>query len=397
MSQTRDIQKTKPRRIAVVTVGRSDLGHYETILRAIEESAELELHLMPAAAHFSSRYGETIRDIREQGYSYEPGLESLLDADSAQGVSKSVGLGVLAFAQSFAHGNPDLLVVLGDRLEMLCAPIAAAPFNIPVAHLYGGKVSEGAIDELARHALTKMSHLHFVSCAEYKQRVLQMGEEAWRVHNFGAPTLDRMRTYQSVPREKMCAEIGLDPSLRYLLVTYHPVTLERAGVVEQIRSLLQVLERFGHQVVFTFPNADLGSAEIIEQIEHYCAQSAGRATAVKSAGTQLYQDLMNHAAVMVGNSSSGIVEAASFALPVVNIGTRQDGAMRPPNVIDVGYGCEEIAGGIERASSTEFKAGIVGMANPYGDGTAGRRIVEVLARVDLGDRLLRKRFVDAQR
>jgi UDP-hydrolysing UDP-N-acetyl-D-glucosamine 2-epimerase len=394
LSRQNQEKHAKARRIAVVTVGRSDLGHYESLLHGIEQAAGLELYLMPTAAHFSNRYGETIRDIREQGYSYESGLESLLDADSAQGVAKSVGLGVLAFAQSFAQGKPDLLVVLGDRLEMLCAPIAAAPFNIPVAHLYGGKVTEGAIDELARHALTKMSHLHFVSCAEYERRVLQMGEEAWRVHNFGAPALDRMRTYQSLPKERVCAEVGLDPRLEYLLVTYHPVTLERTGVLEQIRTLLRVLDRFDQQVVFTFPNADLGSAEIIAQIEHYSAQSAGRTAVVENAGTQLYQDLMNHAAVMVGNSSSGIVEAASFALPVVNVGTRQDGAMRPPNVIDVGYGAEEIGVAIERALSAEFNDGIVNMVNPYGDGTASSRIVDVLASVELDDRLLRKKFVE---
>lgn len=384
----------KPRKIGVVTVARSDFGIYEPVIDHIKADPLFDLHLMATGAHFAPAFGRTVTDIEEKGLEYVPGLEMLLASDSSQGVGKSLGLGIISFAQAFAADRPDLLVVLGDRVEMLCGPVAALAYNIPVAHIHGGAVTEGAIDELVRHAITKMSHLHFVSCDEYAHRVIQMGEEPWRVHNVGAPGLDRVVANQTLPKSESSARVGMDLSLDTLLATYHPVTLELGDLENQVDSFLTALESSGYQIVITYPNSDEGSSTIIEKFHKFSDQHRDRVRLLKNAGTETYLSLMAAVSAMVGNSSSGIVEAPSFHLPVVNIGTRQQGKLRAANVIDVGYSTKEIAAGIQRATSKEFAKGLLGLVNPYGDGHAGRRIVEVLRTVPLNDRLLRKKFVD---
>jgi UDP-N-acetylglucosamine 2-epimerase (non-hydrolysing) len=383
-----------PREIAAVTTSRADFGLFEPVLDRIGEHPGLALRLMPSGSHFSPVYGPTIGEIEARGLDYERGLQMRLDSDSAEAISKSLGVGVLGFAQAFAVRRPDLLVVIGDRVEMLCAALAAVPFNIPVAHLYGGKVSEGAIDELVRHALTKMSHLHFVTTATHARRLLQMGEEPWRVFDFGSPGLDRIGKYSRASRAEVCREFDLDPSRPFLLVTFHPVTLEAAQRASQVSSLIEALEGVDAQLVITYPNADAGSSDIIAALETYAAAHPATVRLVKNAGARLYFDLMAHAAAMVGNSSSGIAEAPSFELPVVNIGTRQDGFERAANVVDTGHGAAEIRSAITRATSNEFRASLRGLRNPYGDGHASARIVEQLAGVALDDRLQRKKFVD---
>lgn len=385
---------TARRSIAVVTVGRSDFGLYESVLEHIRSDAELELRLMVSGAHFDPRFGPTVREIEAAGYGYEPGLAIHPETDDPAGVSMALGHGVQAFARAFGARRPDLLVLLGDRVEMLAPALAALPFNIPQAHLYGGKVTEGAIDERVRHALTKMSHLHFVSCEDYAERVRQMGEELWRVFNFGSPGLDRIRSHQRSSRESLCHEIALDPAQPFLIATFHPVTLEPAAQDGQMTALLLALEQAGIAVVATYPNADAGSARIVDALEAFAGRHPQRVRLMRNAGTRLYFDLLAHAAAMVGNSSSGIGEAPSFELPVVNIGTRQDGAIKAANVVDVGYSAEEIYAGIRRATDSAFRAGLCGMRNPYGDGDAGRRIVGTLRDISLDSRLLRKKFVD---
>ena len=382
------------RSIAAVTTSRADFGLFEPVLQRIRTDAALELRLMPSGAHFSPLYGRTVSELEALGLDYERGLEMRLDSDTPEAVSKSLGVGVLAFAQAFSGQRPDLLLVIGDRIEMLCAAFAAIPYNIPIAHLYGGKVSEGAIDELARHALTKMSHLHFVTTETHARRVMQMGEEPWRVFNFGSPGLDRMHEHPRTPRPQLCGDLGLAADKPFLLVTFHPVTLEPGERRAQIAALMSALERADSQVVLTYPNADAGSSEIIEALERFAAARPQTVKLLKNAGGRTYFDLMASAAAMVGNSSSGIAEAPSFELPVVNIGTRQAGFERAANVVDVGYGADEIVAGIERATSAEFKAGLRGLENPYGDGHSSERIVAELRAVALDDRLLRKKFVD---
>jgi len=258
------------RQIAAVTTSRADFGLFEAVLERIRSDETLELRLLASGAHFVPAYGPTIREIEELGYAYER-VEMPFEADSPAAISQSLGVGVQGFAGAFSRTRPDLLVVIGDRIEMLGAAYAAAPFNIPVAHLYGGKVSEGAIDELSRHALTKMSHLHFATSAAHAQRVAQMGEEPWRIFNVGSPGLDRMHNYPRATRDAVCRELRLDPARPFVLVTFHPVTLEAAQRSAQVDALVAALEQCDVQLVMTYPNADAGSSDIIAALERLAA------------------------------------------------------------------------------------------------------------------------------
>lgn len=383
------------RSLAVVSVGRSDFGLYTPMLELIRDHPDLELRLMPTAAHYDPTFGPPLREIEAHGFEFERGLQMPLHAPTAEGVARAMAAGVSVFAEAFAARRPDFLIVLGDRLEMLCAPVAALPYNIPVAHIHGGKVTEGALDERVRHAITKMSHLHFVSCPEYARRVLQLGEESWRVADVGAMGLTQLRSYVRSPKEDVYARLDLDPARGFLLVTYHPVTLEAGDTAQHVQHLLHALERqSGYQIVLTYPNADVGHTTVIEHFQRFQSAHPDRVRLLKNAGSQLYMDMMSWAAAMVGNSSSGIVEAPSFELPVVNIGTRQAGAVRAGNVIDAGHGADEITAALERALSPGYRAGLQGLKNPYGDGYAAERIVETLGSIAIDDRLLRKKFVD---
>lgn len=382
------------REIAILTVGRSDYGRYRSVLRSLKENSSIRLRLLPTGGHLSPRFGHTVDEITQDGCRWERGLDILLDTESSSGVGKAIGLGSIALSQSFAVSRPDLLVVLGDRFEMLCGATAALGFNIPVVHIHGGAVTEGAIDELIRHALTKMSHLHLVSCELYAQRVRQMGEEDWRVITVGAPGLDELAELAIMPIEAVSDAVGLDLTKSTLLVTYHPVTLEVGQVRSQVANLIEALRKVGHQVIVTYPNADPGALAIISSFEEFAGANQGRVRIFKNMMTSLYVNLMKQCVALVGNSSSGIVEAASFGKPVVNIGSRQSGKLHPSNVITVGYSVEEICIGIRKALSPAFGRSIEGIKNPYGDGRAGKRIAKILETISIDDKLLRKKFVD---
>jgi UDP-hydrolysing UDP-N-acetyl-D-glucosamine 2-epimerase len=302
-----------------------------------------------------------------------------------------MGLGLIGLGQVYARNHPDLLLVLGDRFEMHAAALAALPFKIPVAHIHGGELTAGAIDDSLRHSMTKLSHLHFVATEEYRQRVIQLGEEPWRVVTCGAPGLDNLTNLRILSREELRTRHGLSLEPTFLLATYHPVTLEYERTEWQVEQLLAALREVGLPVVFTAPNADTGGRAIRLLLEQFVADHTS-AQLVENLGTQGYFSLMAHAAAMVGNSSSGIIEAPSLDLPVVNIGTRQRGRVRADNVIDVGYHQAEIVSGIRRAVAPEFRAAIQGHLNPYGEGRAGEVIVQHLKGVSLDQRLIAKRF-----
>ena len=379
------------RTIGVVTVARSDYGSYRPVLRRITKEPSLDLMLFVTGMHLSPEFGGTAAEIEADGYPIAERVEMLVSSDSPEGLAKSIGLGTIGFAQVFARTRPDILVVLGDRYEMLAAATAALPFNIPIAHLHGGESTEGAIDESIRHSLTKMAHLHLASTTRHGNRIIQMGEEPWRVTVSGAPGLDNLDGFRATPPDALRASLGLDFEEAPLLVTYHPVTRESQDARWQVQNLLDALSRTGRGAVFTYPNADTEGRSIISMINDYAARNE-RMCVAANLGTQAYFSLMSHASAMVGNSSSGIIEAASFELPVVNIGTRQRGRLRAENVIDVGYGVEEIVAGVATATSAAFRHGLRGMANPYGDGHAAERIVDVLRSAELNQELLLKRF-----
>lgn len=379
------------RTIGVVTAARSDYGIYLPVLRKIQECPDLSLKLMVTGMHLSPEFGSTVRTVEDDGFDIVARVETLMSSDSPEGISKAMGLGAIGFGQAFAGFRPDILLVLGDRFEMHAAVVASLPFNIPVAHIHGGESTEGLIDEPIRHSITKMSHLHFVSTETYGQRVIQMGEEPWRVTVTGAPALDHLGQLPFLSLECLNQVHGFDLAAPTLLVTYHPVTLGYQDTNTHVENLLGALDATELNLIFTYPNADTNSRSIIEMVRNF-AEDRPKCRVAVSLGTQVYFSLMNNVTAMVGNSSSGIIEAASFHLPVVNIGDRQRGRLHGNNVIDVGNGRDEIAGGIEKARSAGFRAQISKETNPYGDGHAAERIVDTLKSVTIDQDLLLKRF-----
>ena len=381
------------RKIAIVTVARSDYGIYLPILRLIQADPDLQMHLIVSGMHLSPEFGLTVEEIARDGYRIDQRVEMLVSSDTPQAIAKSIGLGVIGFAQAFASDRPDLLVVLGDRFEMYAAALAALPFKIPLAHIHGGELTQGAIDDALRHSMTRLSHLHFVATEPYARRVIQMGEEPWRITISGAPSLDNLHQVNLLTAAELIKEYGFELSPAPILVTFHPVTLEYEQTAFYTAELLAVLEKVEHPLIFTLPNADTSGREIIRQINEFL-QVHPHARLVANLGTQIYFSLMAQAAAMVGNSSSGIIEAASFELPVVNIGTRQAGRVRARNVIDTGYGRSEITNCLKLALDPNFKQSLKGMENPYGNGEAAEKIVSVLKSCPLDDRLMHKCFYD---
>jgi UDP-hydrolysing UDP-N-acetyl-D-glucosamine 2-epimerase len=381
--------------IGVVTVGRSDYGVYVPVLRAIQAEPSLRLQLFVGGMHLSPEFGSTVAMIEADGFSIADRVDMLLVSDTPEGIAAAIGRGVAGFARAYQRQRPDLLLVLGDRFEMFAAAVAAVPFKLPMAHIAGGELTEGAIDDSFRHSMTKLSHLHFVATQEYARRVIQMGEEPWRVTVSGAPHLDHLRATRLLSREALESRCGIRLGTAPLLVTYHPVTLEYEHAGWQIEQLLQALADGERPVIFTLPNADTNGRIIRRRIEAFVG-SHPNAVLVPNLGTQAYVSLMAIAGAMVGNSSSGLVEAPFFGLPVVNIGTRQQGRIRARNVIDCGYEAAQIRAALRQALQPGFREEVTGGDNPYGDGHAAERIVARLALAEERARLLRKPFVDLE-
>jgi UDP-hydrolysing UDP-N-acetyl-D-glucosamine 2-epimerase len=381
------------RTVGAVTTSRADFGVYRPVLRAIAAEPSMRLTLYVSGMHLSARFGNTVGEIEAEGFTVAERVEVLSDLDTPEAVAESMARGVSGFGQVFGRSRPDLLLVLGDRFEMHAAALAALPFRIPVAHIHGGELTEGAFDESLRHSMTKLSHLHFVATEEYGRRVVQLGEEPWRVTVSGAPSLDNLRDLNPLSPEELERERGVRVTPETLLVTFHPTTLEYDEAGAQADELLAALEASGRPLLFTMPNADTGGLAIRSRIEAFVARNP-RAAAAETLGTRGYFGAMAACAAMVGNSSSALVEAPSFGLPAVNVGSRQGGRVRGANVIDTGCGRDEIAAGITRALNPAFRASLRGKPNPYGDGLASPRIVSRLTEVPLDQRLIMKRFHD---
>lgn len=384
------------RTVGVITVGRSDYGCYLPLLNTIRETGDLDLYLMVTGTHLSSEFGMTVQNIEADGFEIKERVEMLISSDTPEAIAKSMGIGTMAFGQVFSRYKPDVLVVLGDRFEMHSAVVASIPYKVPVAHIHGGESTEGALDEGLRHSITKLSHLHFVSTEQYADRVIAMGEEPWRVTVSGAPSLDNISGISLLGSDDLQYRIGLDLSCAPMLVTLHPPTLGINNTNETIDEILCALHEMALPVVFTYPNADQEGRIIIDKIHHYTSQHPN-STVVTNLGTQAYFSLMNSSMAMLGNSSSGIIEAASFKLPVINVGDRQKGRLKPSNVVDVGVSKEDIISKIQWVNSDEFRDQMKDLVNPYGDGMASQRIISKIKDVPLDSRLLQKRFHDVQR
>jgi len=383
------------RRIGVVTVGRSDYGIYYPLLRAIRDDVQCQLCLIAGGAHLSPVFGNTLSEIEGDGFEIGARVPMLLSGDSPEEIAMSMGVGVINFTNAYRDIQPNLLVLLGDRFEMLAAAIAALPLRIPVAHLHGGELTQGAMDDSIRHAISKLSHLHFAAAAAYGRRIEQMGEEPRRIFVTGSPVVDAILAQPAIPKDELEKELGarLDNAL---LVTYHPVTLEHERTEECLSTLLTALSRFENEILFTYPNADMGNAVIIDHVQRFAA-SRPRTHIFVNLGRRKYHSLQRYVAAMVGNSSSGIIEASIFKLPVVNIGDRQMGRLRTRNIIDVPNEAHAIERAIQTVLSPQFRESISQMEHPYGKGDASKQILQTLKTVPLNGSLLKKRFHDLPR
>ncbi len=379
------------KRIAVITTSRADYSHLYWPLNALEAHPEIDLRLIVMASHLSPEFGTTVNEIEADGLPIAARLECLLSSDSDVGMAKSIGLGVLSLADALGVLRPDLLLLIADRYEMLAPAAVALALRIPIAHIEGGELSEGAIDDAVRNALTKLSHIHFTSTYAARDRVISMGEEPWRVHRAGAPSLDHLSKSALLDRSVLEKNLSIDLSVDSAVVAYHPVTL-LSDTVAEADALFAALEKAPKQLIFCYPNADAGSRSLVERTKQFLARK-GHGRLFVNLPAITYWSLLRQVRVMIGNSSSGIMETASFALPTVNIGMRQKGRERPMNVIDAAPVYASIVAAIDQASSHAFVGSLHGMRNPYGDGEATERILEVLTNLPDRDVLLMKHAV----
>lgn len=384
-----------PRRIAVVTGGRPDYGLFLPLLRRLAADGDVALQIVATGMHLVPKQGETWRQIEQDGFAIAAKVDMEIAGDSAVDITRAIGAGTAGMAEAFAQLRPDIVVLLGDRFESLAAAVAAMTAHIPVAHLYGGEATEGLIDEPIRHSITKMAHLHFTATEPYRRRVIQLGEAPDRVFSVGALGLDNFRNMTLLDRPALEEALSFRLSRPTLLVTYHPVTLEAGTATAHADALLGALDRFPEaRVVITLPNADTDSAALRARLTAYAENSGGRVAAFAVLGSLRYLSLMAQCDVVVGNSSSGLIEAPSVPVPTVDIGDRQRGRIAPPSVIHADVDAGSIAAAIGGALAPDFRAGLAGMENPYGDGATAPRIAAILKSAVLDEALIKKRFFD---
>jgi UDP-hydrolysing UDP-N-acetyl-D-glucosamine 2-epimerase len=376
------------RKIAAVTTSRSDFTALYWPLRDLASHPDIDLKIIAFGPHLSPEFGSTVQEIEQAGFGVDARIECLLSSDTDVGMAKTIGLATLSLADCLGEMRPDLLLVTADRYEMLAPASVALALRIPVAHIEGGEISEGAIDDAVRNALTKLSHIHFTSTELARARVIAMGEEDWRVHRTGAPSLDHFRRGPFLGREQLEQRLAIDLSRPTAVVTYHPTTIAR-DTTREADALFCALQSVPEQLLFCYPNADAGSRALIGRIESFLSDRSGKVFV--NLDPVVYWSLLQHVEFLLGNSSSGIIEAASFALPAVNVGIRQQGRERGRNVLDAEPDAGPILDRIQTARSAEFRQSLKGMANLYGDGCASQRIVSVLTSLPLSEELLIKR------
>ncbi|HAT3903049.1 TPA: UDP-N-acetylglucosamine 2-epimerase (hydrolyzing) [Citrobacter koseri] len=367
------------RKVAVFTGTRAEYGLLYWLMKDIQSDEELQLQLLVSGMHLSPEFGNTWQQIEEDGFSIDEKIEILLSSDSPVGIAKSMGLGVLGFADALSRLKPDVLVILGDRFEALAATQTAMILRIPVFHLHGGEITEGAYDDAIRHAITKLSYLHGTSTEEYKNRVVQLGEHPDRVANVGAIGLDHLKRGKFMTVEELSASLNFSLKKPYVLVTYHPVTLGNEPAEASFIALLDALDKFPElQVILTYPNADDGGRKIIPLLEAYAAKSPERVKAIPSLGQVRYLSAVKYASAVVGNSSSGIIEVPAFDVPTVNIGVRQKGRMAAQSVLNCDATTESISSALTCAISRSYKREGEQISNPYGKGNTSAKIIKMI-------------------
>lgn len=384
------------KRIGIMTGTRAEYGLLKPLMQEINKDNDLELYLIVSGMHLSPEFGMTYKEIEEDGFQINAKVEMLLSSDSPVGISKSIGLGIIGFADEFQRADLDMLILLGDRYEALSAAICAMVMRIPIAHLHGGELTEGAIDEGIRHSITKMSYLHFTSTEEYRRRVIQLGENPERVFCVGALGVENIKKINLMTKEELEKSIHFEIDENTVVVTYHPVTLENNTVEEQFLNLLKVLDRNPKiRMIFTKANADTNGRIVNELIDKYAAQNSERACAFMSLGQKRYLSALKYCRIVIGNSSSGIIEAPSFGKPIINIGDRQKGRICADSVINCGYTQQEIQQAMETALTEEFENKARNCRNPYEKENTAANIISVIKDYLLNDKIkLKKGFYD---
>jgi len=378
--------------VAVVTTSRADYGIYRPLLRSLAAAPDLDHWLIVSGSHLSVRHGMTVSEIDRDGEPIGDRVDLGLTEDTPLAAATASGAAVIGFAEAFERRRPDLVVVLGDRYEMHAAAVAAAPMLVPVVHLHGGELSAGAFDDSFRHATTKLAHLHLVATAAAADRVLQLGEEPWRVQTIGALALDDIVAGELADGSELASAVGLSADRSPVLVALHAATLDPETPGAQAVAVADALGRIDGPFIVTGPNADPGGDQVRSVLRAF-VDARDDAVYVENLGARLFRSALAHARVLVGNSSSGIIEAASFGLPVVNVGGRQEGRDRAGNVIDAPYDAAAIVAAVKRAEDPEVRAAIARDANPYGDGHAAERAIEAMRMASRREDLLRKRWV----
>lgn len=389
---------TSKRKICVVTGTRAEYGLLSTLMGELASDDQISLQVVVTGAHLSEEFGFTYRYIEEDGFGIDVKVEMLLAGDTPQSIAKSTGKGVIGFADAYDLLKPDIVVVLGDRYEILAASQAAMLMNLPLAHIHGGETTEGAIDESIRHAVTKMAHLHFASTERYRDRIIQMGENPKNVFTVGAPGLDNFVRMELPSRSSLEESLGIELKAPVFLVTFHPETLANGSPGAAIQPLLKALASFDNATcVITKANADAGGRAINAELEAFAAKNPTRVLVVPSLGQARYLGVLKIADVVIGNSSSGLIEAPAAGVPTVNIGDRQKGRLFPLSVVNCSATVSSIEEAIRHCLSDTFRESAFGQPNPYGEpGTVSKKIKETLKSVEL-DGILVKRFFDINR
>jgi len=383
------------RKICVITGTRAEYGLLRWVMEGIHKEETLTLQIIATGMHLSPEFGLTFKNIEKDGFKIDRKIEMLTSSDTSVGIAKSMGLGLIGFADALNDLKPDLIVVLGDRFEILAAVSAAMVARIPIAHIHGGEATEGSIDEAIRHSLTKMSHLHFVAAKEYQSRVIQLGEQPENVFLVGGVGIDNIKRINFLQKNELEECLGLKLGKKSLLITFHPVTLESKTAVEQMEELLAAVEALKDtQLIFTLPNADTDGRKLITLIHEFVAQHTN-AHAYTSLGQIRYLSCIKYVDGIVGNSSSGLLEVPSFKKGTINIGERQRGRLQASSVINCEPTRKSITKALQKLYSHEFQVSLENTVNPYGEGGASEKIVSTVKSVAI-DNLLKKRFYDIE-
>lgn len=379
-------------KICIATGTRAEYGLLKPLIEKINADKEFTLQLLVTGAHLSPEFGLTYRQIEADGYEIDAKVEMLLSSDTAEGITKSMGLGMIGYADAFKRLSPDLLVILGDRYEMLSVASTALIFRIPIAHIHGGELTEGAYDDAIRHAITKMSALHFTSTEAYRQRVIQLGEQPERVFNVGAIGLDNFKSLTLLTKDQLEKELNIRFKKYNYLVGFHPETLSKQSVKEQFEELLKAIDKQNDSFfIFTKANADTNGRIINQMMERYVQENPDRAVLFTSLGSLRYLSVMKVATAVVGNSSSGILEAPSIPTATINIGDRQKGRIVGKSIINCRINKDEIIKAFEITKSDDFRIKLKEIVNIYGDGTTSEQIINILKKISLPE-LIKKSF-----